>query len=335
MPPVTRRQEPPKPQSQVTVPQDSILATSVPVSCLGQGVANICIYGRNRSGKTTLAAQAAKRRKPMLFISCEPDSNGGADSIKSMEGIHLQRVSHRLLGRNKDNQWVDAEDPSCVVRDTVKGSAKVVALANALKGNHPYKDVALDTSTSLQDIILVELMGLHSVPDQLSWGTVPEGVYQARSEKLRETIRPLLDVKNCNKYILCQEKDHNDTGEARGKSVRKLRGSMQQDSFFGPSIGSAVAGWLQDACGYVIQIHEDEVTEEIQIPQMNPDGTPAKPIIQRVGTGIRQRHLRLQYHPNFAAGGRIEFVKGLPEFVTAPDPEGLYSAMAKFIPALQ
>lgn len=94
------------------------------------------------------------------------------------------------------------------------------------------------------------------------------------------------------------------------------------------------AQWLQDACGYVIQIYEDEVMQEVAIPQNGADGKPLSPAIQRVGTGKRQRHLRLLYHPNFAAGGRWQYNKDMPEFVTAPSPAELYTAMARYIPSL-
>lgn len=313
MPPTIKRQEPPKPP--VSFPNGSILATAVPVTSLREEKVKLCIYGRNRSGKTTLAAQFAK---PMLIISAEPDACGGATSIANIPGIQIIRVSAKKL-------------PG----DTVHGSAKVVAIANELAQSHPnpFKTVVLDTVTSLQDIILVELLGLSKVPEMMSWGTVPDGTYQRRSEKVRETIRPLLDLNNCNLVILAQEADHNASEDRGGKN--KLMGTMQQGSFMAPALGATTAKWLQDNCGYVIQIYEDELTQEVSIPQMGHDGKPAAPIIQHVGTGKRQRHLRLLYHPNFAAGGRWQYERGIPEFVTAPTPKELYAAMAAYIPALK
>lgn len=329
--PSIKRQEPPR--QEVEFPTGSMLASSIPTTKLRESYIKLCVYGRNRSGKTTLAAQF---KRPTLFISSEPDECGGAMSISNMEGIYLQRVSDKLLGQDRDGRWLEATDPSCVRRDSLKGSTKVVALANELTGKHPFATVVLDTATSLQDIILVELMGLPKVPEQLAWGIVPEGVYQQRSEKVREVIRPLLNLKNCNVIILCQEKDHNDTGEGRGKGKRRLMGSMQQDSFMAPSLGATTAGWLQDNCGYVMQVYEDEVMQEITVPTVDPTtGLAGVPMVQKVGTGKRQRHLRLQYHPNFAAGSRTNYDPNMPEFVTAPSPRELYEAMAKYIPSLK
>lgn len=328
MPPSINRQTPPR-QSALPA-QDSILSTAIPVTQLREQWAKLCIYGRNRSGKTTLAAQFKKR---ILIISTEPDACGGATSISNMEDISIIRVSNVMLGQNEKGEWVNADDPTCVRKDKVKGSTKVVLLARELAANNPFATVVFDTVTSLQDIILVELMGLSKVPEMLSWGTVPDGVYQGRAEKLRETLRPLLELQNCNLVILAQEKDHNAQEDRSGKS--KLMHTMQMGSFMAPALGSTNAQWLQDNCGYVVQIYEDEVTQEVQIPRVDARGQPLPPSVQKVGTGKRQRHLRLLYHPNFAAGPRFVYNPTIPEFVTAPTPKELYEAMAQFIPALR
>ena len=310
--PAINRQTPPARPAQFS--NGSVLASAVPVASIREERVKVCIYGRNRSGKITLACRFPK---PLLVISCEPDENtGGCQSVANIPDVYISRVSTRKLPGDK-----------------VQGSAKVVAIANELATSNPYNTVVLKTATSLQDVILVELMGLPKVPEMLGWGTVPEGIYQQRAEKLRETIRPLRDLNNCHVVILAQEKDHNAPEERGGKS--KLLHTMQQGSFMAPALGATNASWLQDACGYVLQVYEDEVMQEIVIPQMDAHGKPMPPAMQRVGTGKRARHLRLLYHPNFAAGGKWQYDPNIPEFVTAPDPAGLYAAMARYIPALK
>lgn len=313
MPPATKRQIPPAPV--VEFPTGSVLANAVPVTSLREDKVKVCIYGRNRSGKTTLATQF---QKPLLLISAEPEANGGAMSVSSTKGVTLSRITP-----------ISKRQPG----DKVHGSAKVVAIANELAASNPFATVVFDTVTSLQDLILVELLGLSKVPEIMSWGMVPDGMYQQRAEKLRETVRPLLELNNCNVVILAQEKDHNAMEERGGKN--KILHTMQQGSFMAPALGATNAQWLQDACGYVIQLYEDEVTQEMSIPMNNPDGTAAPPVVQRVGTGKRQRHLRLLYHPNFAAGGRWQYNSDMPEFVTATTPTGLYAELTKYIPALK
>lgn len=334
--PKVERQSPPRTEAQL--PQGSLLTTAVSVTKLREEWIKVCWYGRNRSGKTTLFGELAKAMyakygKPSLLISSEPDANGGALSVADAEHLMLIRVSNRLLGQDRDGRWLDAEDKRCVRKDKLRGSAKLIAIANELleiqkAGNEcPFAAVGQDTVTSMQDVILTELMNLPKVPEMMSWGFVPDGMYQQRAEKLRETIRPLLDLRDCHVVILAQEKDHNAMEDRGGRN--KILHTMQQGSFMAPALGATNAQWLQDACGYVVQIYEDEVTKEVVIPVPG-----SEPIVQQIGTGARQRHLRLLYHPNFAAGGRWQFDRSVPEFVTAPTPSELYAAMAKFIPSL-
>lgn len=307
--PVANRSQP----AQLTFPTGSILSTAVPASSLREERVKLCIYGRNRSGKTTLACKFAK---PILIISTEPDANGGATSVSDVPDVTVARVSAaRLCG------------------DHVSGSVKLVGIAAELAVNNPFETVVFDTITSFQDIVLTEIMGWQKVPEMLTFAGVPDGTYTIRAEKIREAVRPLLNLTNCNVIVLAQEKDHNAQEDRSGKS--KVLHTMQQGSFMAPALGATNAQWLQDHCGYVVQIYEDEVTQEVRIPMNDAQGNALEPAVQRVGTGRRQRHLRLLYHPNFAAGGRWQYDPSMPEFVTAPDPSGLYAAMARYIPALR
>jgi hypothetical protein len=239
-----------------------------------------------------------------------------------------------MLGQDSAGRWVNADNPACVRRDTVKGSAKVVTIANELAVHNPFKTVCLDTVTSLQDIILVELQNLPKIPEMMSWGIPNDNLYKNRAERLRETVRRLLELNNCNVIVNAQEKDHNGPKDDFGGKAKILH-TLQQGSFMAPALGATNAQWLQDNCGYVVQIYEDEVMETVMVPCHNPDGSPAPPVPTKVGTGKRQRHLRLVYHANFAAGGRWKYNPNMPEFVTAPTPKELYEAMAAYVPALK
>lgn len=312
MPPTANRQIPQKPAAQF--PTGSLLSTAVPVTSLREERTKIVIYGRNRSGKTTLAAQFAK---PLLFVSCEPAHCGGVQSISNMSGITLLHFEPNLTGKG------------------VSTREKIASVGKELEANSYYETVVVKTATSLQDLVLEEMKA--EMPGIPLSGKGSKDTYGMRASRLHDTLRPYLDLKNVHVIILAQEKDHNPPVEEGGfpNLKAKLLQTMQQGSFMAPALGAANAQWLQDACGYVIQIYEDEVQQEIEIPMNNPDGSPAPPVIQRVGTGKRARHLRLLYHPNFAAGGKWNYNPNMPEFVTAPDPQGLYAAMAQYIPALK
>src|SRR3990167_1246165 len=315
MPRAMTRQLPPS-AVVIAPPQNgSILSTATPVMDLREECVKMCIYGRNRSGKTTLAAHFPK---PLLFISCEPAHCGGVQSVANMRDVTLIRVEDKPLAG-----------------EHFFGRKKIEAVGSELVNTNYYKTVVLKTATSLQDVILEEMkVEFQGLP--LS-GRGSKDTFQMRSSRLHEAMRPLLDLRHMHVVVLAQEKDHNPpVGEGGFPDLKaKLLRTMQQGSFMAPALGASNAQWLQDACGYVIQIYEDEVMEDIVIPMHNADGTPAPPVVQKVGTGRRQRHLRLQYHPNFAAGGKWQWGRDMPEFVTAPDPAGLYAAMAAYIPSLK
>lgn len=291
-----------------------MLSAAVPVSQLREERIKITIYGRNRAGKTSLAAQFPK---PLLFVSCEPAHCGGVQSVSNIDGVSLIHIEPNLTGVG------------------VTGREKVIGIGAELASTNHYQTVVLKTATSLQDIIMEEMkVEFPGIPTS---GRGSKDTYQMRASRLHDAMRPYLDLKQCHVVILAQEKDHNPPmGEGNFPDLKaKLLQTMQQGSFMAPSLGAANTQWLQDSCGYIVQIYEDEVKEEISVPMSNPDGTPGAPMVQRVGTGRRGRHLRLMYHPNFAAGGKWQFDPNMPEFVTAGSPAELFATMAAYIPALQ
>lgn len=270
----------------------------------------------HNSGKTTLAAQFPK---PILFVSCEPANCGGVQSVSDVEDATVIRVELNPLPGEK-----------------LAGREKVKAIGQELvKVNH-FQTVVLKTVTSLQEVITDEMKRENP---GLPWaGKGSKDTYQMRSDRFKEAVRPFLDLKHVNVVILAQEKDHNPPSDEKTgfpDLKAKLLQTMQQGSFMAPALGAALVTWVNDACGYILQIYEDEVTEEIQVPTIDAQGRPGPPSVQRVPTGRRQRHLRLKYHPNFAAGGKWNFDPNLPEAITAPTPAALYAELSKYIPALR
>ena len=316
--PTVNRQAPPRATAQ-PAPNGSILSTAVPVTSLREERVKVCVYGRNRSGKTTLASMFPK---PLLFVSCEPAHCGGVQSVANVEGVTLIRVEDRPL---------PTDPPGALC-----GRKKVEAIGAELASDRYYRTVVLKTATSLQDVILEEMK--RETPGLPLSGRGSKDTFQLRASRLFEAMAPFLDLRHCHVVILAQEKDHNPPQDEKTgfPDMRaKLLQTMQQGSFMAPSLGAANAQRLQDACGYVIQIYEDEVTQEMVIPMHSPDGTPATPVVQCVGTGKHARHLRLKYHPNFAAGGKWQYNKDMPDAITAPSPHELYAELVRYIPALK
>src|SRR5262249_19254265 len=126
-------------------PAGSLLAAAIPVGEMPTPKIKFVIYGQNRVGKKHLACLFPK---PLLLISFEPTESGGATTVKKFKGVDFLRVTSKAVA---------------------------VGLAREeLPKDKNYATVVLDSSTSLQDVILKELLGLDEIPVQLNWGTVSE-----------------------------------------------------------------------------------------------------------------------------------------------------------------
>lgn len=307
MPPTIQKQSPPKPAPPPS--NGSVLSQAVPVASIKEAYVKMCLYGRNRTGKTTLACQFPK---PLLLIAMEPTETGGAMSVAGIEGISVIQIAAKPL-RGPDGKL-----------EKVYGSAKALTLAKELSEANPFKTVVLDTATAYQDIILTEIMGLSAVPEMLSWGMASMDQYRDRSSKTREALRPFLDLK-CHVVVTAQEKDHNPPEGMHSKLTR----TMQQESFMAADLGGATVKWLHDACGYIGQLYQDmqtrTVVNEVKIGNVVRKDQREEP------TGKIVRRLRTLYHPCFAAGFRSPSPEAVPEWIEAASPKEMYEAMMQVI----
>jgi len=284
----------------------SVLSEAIDISELVTDYIKIAVYGANRTGKTYLAS---KFPKPALLISCEPGQSGGAKTAKAEKGISFIHVvnkgekDHRGV---KQNEWA---------------STKLTQLAKELKAvSCPFNTIIVDTVTSLQDLILQEILDLPEVADQLNWGMVTEDQYRQRSERTREVLRPFINV-DAHTVFLAQMKDHNSIKGDRVIS-KMLRGA-HSESFFSVDLGGATAKWLQDSCDYICHLYQEKEIKvvpgrSIKIPgsEKTRPGTPTE-----VETGKMIRKLRTMFHPNFMAGCRSEVPLNVPEFIEVPQEQ--------------
>lgn len=269
-------------------PKGSVLSEAIDLSELRTSFIKMLLYGKNRTGKTTLACQADK---PLLLVSFEPNKTGGATSVSGVEGGKHLRITEM---------------------------DKAVRLAVELKDDNPYATVIIDTATSYQDIILMEILGLSEVPEQLNWGMVSRDQYRMRSEKTREALRPFLNL-DCHVIVLAQEKDHNPPDKEKPEMLR----GFQLESFLAADLGGATAGWLHDACDYIARLSIDkEVIETVtNIKIGKGPGAKEQPVTQTRETGKLIRRLRTMYHPNMAAGFRSSNPDAVPEYIIRPSWE--------------
>lgn len=265
---------------------------------------SVLLYGRNRIGKTTLACQFPK---PLALLSLEPSKTGGAKSVKGVSGVM-----------------------SAVIRKTEDLHKIAVELATT---GHGYKTVVLDSVSSLEKIVLMEIMGWDAPVEQLRVGKsspVQTEHYTDRSERMKTLIRPFLNLDGVNVVILANEKDHNPPKNEGGERRNSFNRGMQDDSYFAADTGAGMAKWLMDSSDFILQMHEDaEVRIELVEIQ---SGQPKVEV--HTPTGKRIRRLRLGYHPQYAAGARVDQYssgKTLPEFIDGKTPAELYANFRKAI----
>ncbi len=298
MPTVTRQSSKPAARNGKQVsPTGSVLSRAVPVEDLEEEYIKLVLYGTNRSGKTTLACQFPK---PLLLVSFEPGASGGAKSVKKIDGVTFLRIETK---------------------------EQAVQLAGELKGDASYKTHVLDTCTSLQDVILRELMGLADAPVQLNWGTVSMDMYRERSEQAKEVLRLFRDLP-AHTIFVCQEKDHNPPKDDASRN--KLTRGLQMESFFAADLGGATVKWMHDSCDYIGRLYVAKEVKEVQRHIKGPAGKTINKV-EEVETGRLVRRLLTMLHPNFAAGIRSETPDAVPEYVEAASPEQMYARLMSVI----
>lgn len=262
----------------------SLLSRAIDVSEIQDQFIKMVVYGINRVGKTTLACQWPK---PLLLVGLEPANTGGALSVTTIPRVKAIKID------SKEN---------------------ALNLAVELRNDTYYKTVVLDSVTSLQDIILKEIVGAPDIIDQINWGMVGEDQYRERSEVCREVLRKYI---NLPKHIVfnAKERDHNaNKGDRKPKMLRQ----EGMESFFAADLGGATAGWLHDVCDYVGRLYIDKEYKRVVIPGAMMNGKKGEDRVEEHETGKTIRRLRTLLHPNYAAGLRSAAPEQVPEFIDVP-----------------
>lgn len=274
MPPVVTKQQP-RPSTNGP-PAKGVLGRIRPVAEQPLAGITMCVYGRNGTGKTTVACTFPK---PLLLVGFED----GTRSVRKVAGVDFVQV---------------------------ESSAEALELFAMLRGGR-YKSAVLDNATSLQDLILKELLGLESVPVQLAWGTVSQDQYRKRSEKTKELMRPFLDLgrHGVNVVVLAQEKNHTERDGEGGGEV----GAELLTPFVGAGIGKSAAGWLHERVDFICQtfVREGTVTTKTKVGNSE--------VAMRERTGKVEFCLRTaRGHPVYAAKMRADKDAPLPDEIVNP-----------------
>lgn len=251
-----------------------VLARIAPVS-LGKAALKMNVYGRSGTGKTTFACTFPK---PLLIVGAED----GTKSVHNVSGVEFVRL------------------------DT---SGEVEDIALAQKDGGRWKTIVIDSASSLQDMIMKEILGLEKLPAQRSWGMATRDQWGQCAIQTKELLRALLDL-DCNVLVLAQEREFNT--ETEGELLMP---------FVGSALTPSVTGWLNPACDYIVQtfIREQSVVKKIKL------GT--KVVDKTTTTGIKEYCLRTGPDAVYTTKFRLPKGTPLPDVVVDAD----YSKVLKLI----
>lgn len=139
----------------------------------------MCLYGRGKTGKTSLACTFPK---PLLILGTED----GTRSVRSVKDVDFLFLSN---------------------------SQQIDEIISEVSGN--YKTIILDTAGGLQDMILKEILGLDDVPIEKSWGLAAREQWQCCGMQTKEKLRSLLslaDSSGINIVVIAHERNFSDEG---------------------------------------------------------------------------------------------------------------------------
>lgn len=324
MPPVISKVATPKSNGTVIVSgsesYDDAFDGAVSIAKLKTSTINMVLYGVNRIGKTTLACLFPK---PLALLSYEPGESGGASSVKKSPATTFMRVqskakavaiANRLMTDNRSNwRW-----------NGKSWDELVDAKGNPVFAGDPFATTVHDTCTSLQEVILREMMGLDAAPVQLDWGTVSQDQYRDRSAQAKSVMVKFRDLP-INTIFVAQEKDHNRQGDDR----KKLLNGLQTESFFAADLGSGTVKWMHDACDFVCQLYLAAETTEVR--SKSEVAGEVTEDVRLVETGRSVRRLRCLLDQHHAAGFRSCDPDVVPQHIEAHRPEEMYADVMRVI----
>lgn len=225
------------------------------------------VYGRSGTGKTTFACTFPK---PLLLIGAED----GTQSVYNVRGVDYVRL---------DN------------------SGELADLLELGIIRSKYKTVVMDTASSLQDMVLKEVLGIDRLPAQCSWGMATQQQWAQCALEVKERLRSLLDLR-CHVIITAQERSFNTDTE-----------SDLLMPFVASALTPSVVGWLGPACDYICQtyLRREIVKKRVKI---------GKKLITTEQPGDKVEYcLRTAPHDIYTTKFRLPKGADLPDSIVDPD----------------
>lgn len=183
------------------------------------------LFGLPSTGKTTFWATAPK---PIVCVLCsgglkDPGEFKSIDK-KDREGIKKLRLT-------------DCEELNQICDDLPKS---------------PFKTIVLDHLTSMSDLALCQIMGIESVPPQLSWGFATQQQWGQHGALVKLLLQRLFDTaKECKKNCIIVSQQ---------RMFDPKDGGLSESKIVGPAATPTITGWMVPALDYSIQLFKRRKT---------------------------------------------------------------------------
>ena len=251
-----------------------VLDRIAPLQARTDGI-KFSVYGRSKSGKTRFAATFPK---PMLLIGFED----GTKSIATVKGIDFVRI---------------------------RSSSEMDDVTRLLAQSGKYKSAGVDTATAMRDLSLMEILGLHEMPVQKSWGLATRDQYGQAAMQVKERLRSLFNLSEhpdirLNVVVIAQEQNYAEESKVDADLIMPSIGS---------ALGSRLADWLNTAVDYIGHTYIREQTAKTTQKVGN------KEVAMSQATGKKEYCLRIGPDPVYMTGFRLPpGAKELPDSLVNP-----------------
>jgi hypothetical protein len=175
-------------------------------------------------------------------------------------------------GGSRPGELKSIDTPECRAKITAVIVSDTKQLKNLLEVHAAkFRTLVIDHVSGLQDLTLKEILGVSELPAQKGWGLATQAQWGQSVAQCKEYLRAMLSHSG-NTVIIGQERTFG--GKDEGMDPDLIR----------PTVGVAVtpqlAGWLNPACDYVLQMFKRPkyVTNQVVAIQ----GQPPTDIRERV-----------------------------------------------------
>lgn len=228
-------------------------------------------YGRSGTGKTTLWGTWPGK---ILAMVCS--GGGELRSINTAE--NRKRIEQLVIESSQD------------VADVIRHQAETAE----------YDALVLDHATSLQDMVLAEILGIEELPAQKGWGMASQQQYGQCTLQMKTLLRKLLELKG-HVIIVAQEREFN-TDDSKDCLV----------PYVASALSPSLVGWLNPACDYIC---ETFIREQVAESSARVGDKTIKTVKK---TGKIEFCLRTAPDPTFTTKFRLPKGAILPEVIVDP-----------------